>query len=85
MISYAQFSEQLLPVPEPPEQQKIADCLGSLDDLIAAAGRKLEALRQHKQGLMQQLFPKQARPSRGCGFRSSRAPEIGNRNGSQVW
>lgn len=57
MISYAQFSEQLLPVPEPPEQQKIADCLGSLDDLIVAEGRKLEALRQHKQGLMQQLFP----------------------------
>ena len=39
------------------EQQKIADCLGSLDDLIATEGRKLEALRQHKQGLMQQLFP----------------------------
>ena len=57
MISYVQFSEQLLPVPSPPEQQKIADCLGSLDDLIAAEGRKLEALRQHKQGLMQQLFP----------------------------
>ena len=43
--------------PSPREQQKIADCLGSLDDLIAAAGRKLDALRQHKQGLMQQLFP----------------------------
>ena len=57
MISYAQFSEQLLPVPEPPEQQKISDCLGSLDDLIAAEGRKLDALRQHKQGLMQQLLP----------------------------
>ena len=57
MISYTQFSDQLLPVPEPPEQQKIADCLGSLDDLITAEGRKLEALRQHKQGLMQQLFP----------------------------
>ena len=57
MISYAQFSEQLLPVPEPPEQQKIADCLGSLDELIAAEDRKLETLRQHKQGLMQQLFP----------------------------
>ena len=39
------------------EQQKIADCLGSLDDLISAEGRKLDALRQHKQGLMQQLFP----------------------------
>ena len=52
-----------MPVPLPPvavsrpEQQKIADCLGSLDDLIAAEGRKLEALLQHKQGLMQQLFP----------------------------
>ena len=41
------------------EQQKIADCLGSLDDLIAAEGRKLEALRRHKQGLMQQLFPQE--------------------------
>ena len=52
-----------MPLPLPPngrvlaEQQKIADCLGSLDDLNAAEGRKLEALRQHKQGLMQQLFP----------------------------
>ena len=52
-----------MPLPLPPngralaEQKKIADCLGSLDDLIAAEGRKLEALRQHKQGLMQQLFP----------------------------
>ena len=50
-------------VPLPPdkvsreEQQRIADCLGSLDDLIAAEGRRLEALRRHKQGLMQQLFP----------------------------
>ena len=57
IISYAQFSEQLLPMPEPHEQQKIADCLGSLDVLIAAENRKLEALRQHKRGLMQQLFP----------------------------
>ena len=44
--------------PHPAEQKKIADCLGSLDDLIAAQARKLEALRQHKQGLMQQLFPR---------------------------
>ena len=49
-----------IPIPIPSssaEQQKIADCLGLVDDLIAAEGRKLEALRQHKQGLMQQLFP----------------------------
>ena len=46
-----------IPTPSPREQQKVANCLGALDDLIAAEGRKLEALRQHKQGLMQQLFP----------------------------
>ena len=39
------------------EQQQIADCLGSLDGLVAAESRKLEALRQHKQGLTQHLFP----------------------------
>ena len=42
-----------------PEQQKIADCLGSLDDLIAAEGQKLVALRSHKKGLMQLLFPQE--------------------------
>jgi len=46
-------------IPERAEQQKIADCLGSLDDLIAAEGRKLAALREHKKGLMQQLFPRE--------------------------
>jgi len=39
------------------EQQRIADCLTSLDDLIAAQTQKLEALKTHKKGLMQQLFP----------------------------
>jgi type I restriction enzyme S subunit len=39
------------------EQQAIASCLGSLDELIAAQARKLEALKVHKKGLMQGLFP----------------------------
>lgn len=39
------------------EQQKIADCLSSLDDLIDAESRKLETLKKHKKGLMQKLFP----------------------------
>ncbi|MGN6602409.1 MAG: restriction endonuclease subunit S [Ginsengibacter sp.] len=39
------------------EQQKIASCLSSLDDLITAENQKLEALKAHKKGLMQQLFP----------------------------
>ena len=32
------------------EQQKIADCLSSLDELIAAEGRKWESLRVYKKG-----------------------------------
>lgn len=50
-----------LPVPLPPdtaEQRKIAECLGSLDDWIAAEKRALAALRLHKTGLLQQLFPR---------------------------
>ncbi len=39
------------------EQQKIADCLSALDDMINAEGQKTEALREYKCGLMQQLFP----------------------------
>lgn len=39
------------------EQQKIADCLTSLDELITAENQKLEALQLHKKGLMQQIFP----------------------------
>ncbi|MHC8369629.1 restriction endonuclease subunit S [Pseudomonas sp. MDT1-85] len=59
MISYAQFSELLISVPSPPEQQRIAECLSSVDELIAAQGRKLDALKTHKKGLMQQLFPRE--------------------------
>lgn len=41
------------------EQQKIADCLSSLDELITAKTQKLDALKTHKKGLMQQLFPRE--------------------------
>ncbi len=57
-ISANRISPVSLPIPPTnQEQQKIAECLGSLDGLIAAEGRKLAALRGHKRGLMQQLFP----------------------------
>lgn len=45
------------PFPSLFEQQKIAAFLTSLDDLIAAEQQKLSALKTHKKGLMQQLFP----------------------------
>jgi type I restriction enzyme, S subunit len=40
------------------EQRKIAACLTSLGEVIAAQSLKVEALKAHKQGLMQELFPR---------------------------
>ncbi|MDE2232492.1 MAG: restriction endonuclease subunit S, partial [Candidatus Omnitrophica bacterium] len=51
MISYQQFSELLVPVPRPAEQQKIAECLTSVDEVISAQARKVDALKTHKKGL----------------------------------
>ncbi len=51
------FSKLKIAVPQPQEQQKIASCLSSLDALIAAHNDKLESLKDHKKGLMQNLFP----------------------------
>ena len=59
MVSYKQFSEILLPFPSLPEQQKIADFLSNLDELIEAHRKKLELLKKHKKGLMQNLFPQE--------------------------
>lgn len=51
------FMAMPLPVTSEPEQQKIADCLNSLDELIVAQVRKVGAIKTHKQGLMQGLLP----------------------------
>jgi len=57
-ISAKRISDVPLPIPPTEtEQHKIADCLGLLDDLIANQSQKLDALRRHKRGLMQHLFP----------------------------
>ncbi len=43
--------------PSKNEQQIIADCLTSIDALITVQAQKIEALKAHKKGLMQKLFP----------------------------
>jgi type I restriction enzyme S subunit len=48
---------KLLLPPEKEEQHRIADSLSSLDGVINAHAEKLDALKTHKKGLMQQLFP----------------------------
>ncbi|MCQ9374918.1 restriction endonuclease subunit S [Methyloversatilis sp. XJ19-13] len=58
-ISSEDFLAMPLPVSAPEEQQKIAECLSSVDELIAAQARKVDALKTHKKGLMQQLFPRE--------------------------
>jgi type I restriction enzyme S subunit len=55
-------------VPDVAEQQKIADCLSSLDALIAAETDKLVALRDQKKGLMQQLFPAEGKTTPSLRF-----------------
>jgi len=56
-ISISQFLSTAAFRPNETEQQKIAECLSSVDELIAAQARKVDALKTHKKGLMQQLFP----------------------------
>ncbi|TAJ93823.1 MAG: restriction endonuclease subunit S [Gammaproteobacteria bacterium] len=56
-ISNDDFMAMPLPVASPEEQQKIADCLASLDELLTLEAQKLATLKTHKKGLMQQLFP----------------------------
>ncbi len=57
LITGGQLKNLIVLFPKPKEQQKIADCLSSLDEFITAQNQKFEALKAHKKGLMQQLFP----------------------------
>lgn len=57
-ISISQFLSTSVWRPRESEQQKIADCLESVEELIAAQTRKVSALKTHKKGLILQLFPR---------------------------
>lgn len=56
-IYYRDISQVQLLLPNSDEQDKIADCLSSVDALIAAEEERLAAFNAHKKGLMQRLFP----------------------------
>jgi type I restriction enzyme S subunit len=51
------FKNMPISLPSSKEQQKIADCLSSLDELINLQTQKIATLKTHKKGMMQQLFP----------------------------
>jgi type I restriction enzyme S subunit len=57
-ISKGAFLNLKLPIStNPNEQQKIADCLSSIDELISLQNQKVNLLTTYKRSLMQQLFP----------------------------
>ncbi len=56
-VHFSAFLKLKIPFPKKKEQQKIAECLSSIDELITAETEKIEQLEKHKKGLMQGLFP----------------------------
>lgn len=56
-LNRAKLDSIPIPLPDKAEQKKIADCLSSIDELITTQSQKVETLKTHKKGLMQQLFP----------------------------
>lgn len=76
-INSKELASMELYLPVKDEQQKIADCLSSLDELIEATAQKVEALKEHKKGLMQRLFP-----AEGKNVPDLRFPEF---QGTSVW
>ena len=56
-LSVGVLNDVAIATPPEEEQQKIAECLTTLDEVIAAQSQKIDALKTHKKGLMQQLFP----------------------------
>ncbi len=58
-FTITQAKKLLIPFPSLSEQQKIANCFSSLDKIIDLQTQKLDTLKSHKKGLMQQLFPQE--------------------------
>lgn len=75
-ISKKALNNTIIVYPSTSEQQKIADCLSSLDELIEATAQKVDALKEHKKGLMQRLFP-----AEGKNVPDLRFPEFQNTEG----
>ena len=78
-ISAKQIREFTIGFPSETEQQKIAECLTTLDEVIAAQSQKLDALKTHKKGLMQQLSPAKAKPSPASASPNSETRQSGCR------
>ena len=57
VLTKGMLEKFIVPVPKAKEQEKIANCLSSIDDIIKYEKQGLEHLQDHKGALMQMLFP----------------------------
>jgi type I restriction enzyme S subunit len=58
-LYFSRLCEWCTLLPSPAEQQKIAECLSSVDEVIAAQALKVDGLKTHKRRLMQEFFPRE--------------------------
>lgn len=56
-LPYNIFQEMNIVIPPLKEQQKIAEFLSSVDELIMEQVKKIQLLQEYKKGLLQKLFP----------------------------
>lgn len=68
VVAVSQIRKLELAIPSPLEQQKVANCISSLEDVIDAHIRKLDLLNDHKNGLLQNLFPQKGETKPRCRF-----------------
>ena len=55
-IYFKDYSKEIISVPSLPEQTKIANFLTAIDEKITNNQTQLNAVKQYKQGLLQQMF-----------------------------
>lgn len=77
-ISPSRLRNLRLPLPRPAEQRKIVACLSSVDELIAAQAQKVDELKTHKKGLMQQLLPREGETQPRLRFPEFRNTDVWN-------
>ena len=58
-LNLQMLKDFVVPFPSLVEQKRIAELLSAADLMIAKCDSKLEPMKSHKKGLMQQLFPQQ--------------------------
>lgn len=60
-LNMRDFNKLVIPIPCSEEQQKIADFLSEVDNIIAASEQEIESLELQKKGAMQKIFSQEVR------------------------